>query len=93
MCIQRQKNQIEVIYKEFLLVKKQLLKGTPTKNTVKLKSQKDIVFDIFTEDKERLHSLENQFGVKMSEAEYQYLESQLDHTVQRSDSKKICGSD
>ena len=47
------------------------------------------MFDISTEDKERLHSLENQFGVKMSEAEYQYLESQLDHTVQRTDSKKM----
>ena len=56
---------------------------------IKFKEEKDSVFDISTEDGERIKLLEQEIGIRMSKAEHDYLKSQTDSKVSRADHNKI----
>ena len=90
---QNVQKKLESQYKEFLLIRKIFLKGKPSKSGLErylsLKGEKDKVFDISTEDKDRIRVLEGDIGIRMSKTEYDYLRSQVDSSVSRSDVKKI----
>ena len=45
--------------------------------------------EISTGDKEKITTVEAEFGVKMSKSEYEYLESQMDSKIPRSDGRKV----
>ena len=82
--------QLHAEYSEFVAVRKLVNRGNPTNSTQerydRLRKQKDELYDIFVGNaekginaqraKERLVEMENELGVKMSKAEYEYLESQ-----------------
>ena len=82
--------QLQAEYSEFVAVRKLVNRGNPTNSTQeryeRLRKQKDELYDIFVGNaekginaqraKERLVEMENELGVKMSKAEYEYLESQ-----------------
>ena len=77
-------------YQEFLAVRKLINKGNPTDKTLQryaeLNGRKDDLYDIFVglpekgvnamRAKERLKTLEAELGVRMSQAEFDYLDSQ-----------------
>ena len=82
--------QLQAEYSEFVAVRKLVNRGNPTNSTQeryeRLRKQKDELYDIFVGNaekginaqraKERLVEMENELGVNMSKAEYEYLESQ-----------------
>ena len=84
---------LETKYQEFFLIRKIFLKGKPSQASLeryqKFKIDKDTVFDISTEDRERIKKLEEKFGIKMSPAEHEYLNSQMDSNIARHDKRKI----
>ena len=85
-------NQLDTMYKEFQLIRKIFMKkGKPSQPSLerylKFKESKEKVFDISTEDKERIKVLEEKFGVKMSKSEQEYLESQKNSQILRTDAK------
>ena len=73
---QNVQKKLESQYKEFLLIRKIFLKGKPSKSGLErytsFKEEKDNVYDISTEDKERIKVLEDEIGIKMSKAEQDY---------------------
>ena len=90
---QNVQKKLESQYKEFLLIRKIFLKGKPSKSGLErytsFKEEKDNVYDISTEDKERIKVLEDEIGIKMSKAEQDYLKSQTDSAIKRNYVKKI----
>ena len=86
-------NQVVKMYIEFKLMRKIFKKGKPSQASleryVKFKGEKNNVLDISTQDKDRIHTLEDYYGVKMSSAEHHYFRSQKDSTIARNDSRKI----
>ena len=82
--------QLQAEYSEFVAVRKLVNRGNPTNSTQeryeRLRKQKDELYDIFVGNaekginakraKERLVEMENDLGVKMIMAEYDYLENQ-----------------
>ena len=85
--------KLEYLYKEFVLLKKIFLKGNPTEASIQryltFKESTDKALDISTEDRERIRILEDEYNVRMTKAETEYLSSQLDPSVPRSGSGKI----
>ena len=82
------------MYTEFWLLRKIFLKpGKPSQGSLdrymKYKEGRDKVVDISTQDKERIKQLEEQVGVRMSSAEHEYLKSQMDSDMARTDRMKI----
>ena len=81
------------MYTEFKLIRKIFLKGKPSQASMdryaKFKEDKDWVLDISTKDKDRVQKLEEEYGVKMSSSEKDYLVSQLDSTIARNNAMKI----
>ena len=47
------------------------------------------LYDIFSDDINRKKALEDEYKVKMTKNEYNYLESQRDHTISNNDPRKI----
>ena len=47
------------------------------------------LYDIYTDDKDRRKSLEDEHKVKMTKDEYDYLDSQRDHTIPNNDPRKM----
>ena len=88
---------IEVVltdmYTEFMLVRKQFLKGNPSQTTLdrynKLKGLFNSIFDISTNDTNRIRTLETQHNVKMGHDEVEYLRSQKDCEIARTDGRKL----
>ena len=90
---QNVEKKLESMYKEFFLIRKIFLKGKPSQASLdrylKFKEEKDRVYDISTEDRERIKLLEKEIGIRMSKAEHDYLKSQTDSKVSRADHTKI----
>ena len=90
---QNVEKKLESLYKKFLLIRKIFLKGKPSQGSldryIKFTEEKDSVFDISTEDGERIKLLEGEIGIRMSKAEQEYLKSQTDSKVSRADHNKI----
>ena len=47
------------------------------------------MYDLYTDDKERRKSLEDEHKVTMTKEEYEYLASQQDHTILSNDPRKM----